>query len=322
VFAAASLLALLAAARATRAARWTRWLPALVLLLDLTLLNRSYNPLPREEEHYPSTPSLEVLRSRPGRMVVFGVGPNLAPPSIVTLLGIRSVQGAAPMVAARTAELLSCIEGPLFDERDPRVAMPLTQVRSLSHPLLDLLEVDTVVHADSALASASGLPVLFESAEERVGLLGRPTAGPRAFLCGGAQVVTDKDERLRRLADPRFDGHHTVLVEQPLPFPLPASGEMQRLEDTSPSDTRHELVVDARVPGLVVLTEAWDPGWRATVDGEKATVLVADHALMTVAVGEGHHTVEFHYAPEGLTPAVIVTLLALAIVAVAARRLS
>src|SRR5262249_30139733 len=152
--------------------------------------------------NYPSTPALEVLRSRPGRMIAFGVGPNLAPPSIVALFGIRSVMGAAPMIPARTAELLSCIESPLLDERDPRVFLPLARAESLSHPLLDLLQVDTVVHANPELAARSGLPVLFESAEERLGLLARPTAGPRAFLCGGAQVVADKDERLRRLADP------------------------------------------------------------------------------------------------------------------------
>ncbi|MFO0984508.1 MAG: YfhO family protein [Planctomycetota bacterium] len=271
----------------------------------------------REQKHYPLTPGLAALAQRPGRIAAFGVGPNLVPPSIAGLFGLRSIQGCAPMVPARTAELLACLEGPLFDLRDPRVALPLRQVDSLRHPLLDLLGVDTIVHADPTLAVRSGLPELFTSAVERFGALARPSSGPRAFWCGGARVVTDAAARLQWLADRSAAVHHTVLLEQAPPWALPERGDMRPVADVSRDDTRHELAVDAPSPGIVVLTEAWDPGWRASLDGEAAQVLVADHALMAVAVPAGRHALELRYAPAGFASAMVVAIIALAVVVIA-----
>jgi uncharacterized membrane protein YfhO len=57
------------------------------------------------------------------------------------------------------------------------------------------------------------------------------------------------------------------------------------------------LRVAATAPALLVLSEVWDPGWSATVDGEPASVLLADHALRAVPVPPGTYQVELRYDP-------------------------
>jgi hypothetical protein len=244
-------------------------------------------------------PALEELAQRPGRVAVLG-GPNLLPPTAAALFGIRCVHGVAPMVPARHAELLGLIEGPLHEERDPRILRPFLRSESLTHPLLDLLNVDTVVHADPELAAATGWPVLFEHPEEGLAALARPTAGPRAFLCGGAEVVTDKAQRLARLGARDFPVHGTVLLERAPGLDLPARGEMVAALAGARSDDRITVSVQAPFAGILVLTEDWAPGWRATLDNAETRVLHADHALMGVAVTPGQHMVEFTFEPHGL----------------------
>ncbi|MBI4879277.1 MAG: hypothetical protein HY812_06405 [Planctomycetes bacterium] len=241
-------------------ARWVRFLPAVVLAADLALLAWAFNPFPEQREPFPPTRTTTALAARAGRVVVFGTGPNLLPATAATLFDIRSLQGMVPMVSARVADLLACVEDGLFDRRDPRVAAPLSRRESLGHPLLDLLGVDTVVHADPGLPAASGLPELFAHADESVGALARPQALPRAFFCGGARVVLDRSERLALLAAGAFDMRRSVLLEVPPRASLPVEGETIPLAAEQRAATYHGFAVEAPAPGLVVLTEGYDPG--------------------------------------------------------------
>ena len=82
---------------------------------------------------------------------------------------------------------------------------------------------------------------------------------------------------------------------------------------------------NAATPALLMLSEVWDPGWSATVDGEPAPVLLADHVLRAVPVPAGEHTVTLTYEPLylrlGLAIAAL-TLVAIVVVAVFASRQS
>ena len=218
------LLGVLAVRGAARGG-WRAWLPAAVLAADLAQLGLAFNPFPLQQPPFPDTPALAALAARGGRIAVLGTA-NLLPPTAAAVHGLDSVHGVAALVPRRTAELLACIEGPLFDVRDPRVGRPFIKPQSLTHPLLDLLAVDTVVHADPGLAAATGWPVLFEHPDEGLGALARPTAGPRAFLCGGARLVPDAAARLATLADRGWQPHASVLLERDPGLPLPATGAM------------------------------------------------------------------------------------------------
>ena len=304
LFVAAGLCALLLAARRPG---WA-WAASLLLLADLSSLALAFNPFPRQHEPFPRTAATAALAERPGRVVVFGKQ-NVLPPTAAATCGIDSVLGVAPMVPTRIAELLACIEGPRFDPLDPRVGHPLKQLDSLSHPLLDLLSVDTVVHADPNLERDSGLTPLFVNEAEGLAALERPGAGPRAFLCGGAEIIDDKAARLARLKERDFPIHETVLLERDpgLSPPLPPAGTMVPVQiDGAGVGGAHgrpdqrRLHVDAPFAGILVLSQSWDPGWSVDIDGQPATVLVADHALLGVALTAGQHEVIFRYVPPGL----------------------
>ncbi len=60
------------------------------------------------------------------------------------------------------------------------------------------------------------------------------------------------------------------------------------------------LRVDHGGEGLLVVSEVYSDGWKATVDGEEVQVLQADHALLGIPIGPGQHTVELRYAPDSL----------------------
>ena len=76
------------------------------------------------------------------------------------------------------------------------------------------------------------------------------------------------------------------------------------------------LVVEAEMgcPGLVVVGDAYYPGWRARVDGERRPVQELD-AVRAVRTEAGRHVIEFRYRPASVYWGFGLTMLGLSITA-------
>jgi hypothetical protein len=73
---------------------------------------------------------------------------------------------------------------------------------------------------------------------------------------------------------------------------------------------RVRVEVEASEPGLLVLADAYDPGWTATVNGRAATALRANVAFRAVPVPAGRHEVEMVYRPPAVVQGLALTLAA------------
>ncbi|MCA1674440.1 MAG: YfhO family protein, partial [Actinobacteria bacterium] len=97
----------------------------------------------------------------------------------------------------------------------------------------------------------------------------------------GTAIVTDEGEARRELGASR-------------------RGPCERGGSASLARYDPEKVViraTAQERGVLVLSDAWFAGWKAKVDGKRATVLRVDHALRGVALPPGSHTVEMEFRP-------------------------
>jgi hypothetical protein len=127
---------------------------------------------------------------------------------------------------------------------------------------------------------------------------------PPAFLLGAARAeYAAKTEAL--LADVSFDFARIALVEPEASaliagLPETAPPDAGRVDLTARTARTRELSVQARAPAVAVLSEHFDPGWTATVDGVPAPVLRVDRVLIGVPVPAGNHTVLLRFSPVGL----------------------
>jgi len=147
-----------------------------------------------------------------------------------------------------------------------------------------------------------------------------PQPMPRAHVVGRAWP----SDALAALVDPAFDPRREVLLAPGGPAPLAAAGTFEGAATVlSESTTRVALRARASAPGYLVLADAYDPGWIATVDGQPAEVLRANVAFRAVAVPAGTHEVEMRYVPRAVRLGVLVSGLSSALllaVLVAPRR--
>lgn len=56
-----------------------------------------------------------------------------------------------------------------------------------------------------------------------------------------------------------------------------------------------DLAVEMSHPGVLIVAEAWYPGWSARVDGNRVPILPVDGAMRGIELGAGSHEVSFRY---------------------------
>lgn len=114
------------------------------------------------------------------------------------------------------------------------------------------------------------------------------------------------------VADPGFDPSSTVILERdPGLSSAPGSDGTGSARFAWRSDNAAEVEVDSPGPAVVLVRNAYDSNWRATVDGRPAPVLAADYLLQGVPVGPGHHSIVLSYRDRSIGLGLLGSALAL-----------
>jgi len=120
----------------------------------------------------------------------------------------------------------------------------------------------------------------------------RLNALPRIRWASQSEVITDQSARVAKLADGAVPAS-TVVLSAPGPA---ASGAPATVHVTEDGSETVSSTVDAQGAGYLVVADADQVGWAATVDGKKAPLVAADEGVVAVAVPAGEHTVTLRYA--------------------------
>jgi uncharacterized membrane protein YfhO len=123
-------------------------------------------------------------------------------------------------------------------------------------------------------------------------------------------IQPDEKARLAMLSSGSL-GPDQVVLSAP---GAPADGRPATVEVAKDGTDEISTTVDAQGAGYLVVADADQVGWRATVDGRDAPLVAADQGVVAVPVPAGKHTVALHFAaPHGTLGATIslVTLLVL-----------
>jgi hypothetical protein len=187
------------------------------------------------------------------------------------------------------------------------------------------LTAEFVVHTGDPLTvrGAAGAPAVASVAADDDGVRlahagsavvwERTTALPRIRWASRVVTDADQDDRIDLLAGGELGPDEVVLGKDG----GAADGEPATVEVTDDGTDSIEATVDAQGDGYLVVADADQVGWAATVDGEPAELLPADQGVVAVAVPAGTHTVRLHYtapyrnAGMWLTALTILVLIAL-----------
>jgi uncharacterized membrane protein YfhO len=118
--------------------------------------------------------------------------------------------------------------------------------------------------------------------------------------------VADRQQAEALAREPGFQVAGGVAVEGDLPESDGASGRVVAEQGGS---QRLEFEVESDRPSVLLVRDAFAPGWRASVDSAPAPLLRADGRHRAVPIPAGRSRVVLAYSPPGARAGLVLSLL-------------
>ena len=206
---------------------------------------------------------------------------NLKQANLGMVVGLENIWGYDPTVSKRYAEFMSATQGIPPDQATHK------------------LKFKRIAKQFSMLRCRF---VFLPAPEAQVVELPAPMG--RLHLIQEVRVIPDRDGILDALAEPDFDPRRTVILESE-PDPAPAAGKPGGTASIVCSDTDTiEIVAELSDPAILLITDAYDKGWRAVALAGSSQpgyqVHPANYVLRAVPLAAGKHHLRLEYAPRSL----------------------
>jgi hypothetical protein len=173
-------------------------------------------------------------------------------------------------------------------------------------------DLEIVEHAEKhRLVHADPKVLIYENQE----------AMPRAFVVGSAVEAPPDRDVLSFMMDGPFDPTQVVVLEDST-WEGPQSSDRSRehsdaagtaeIEQYEPEQVVIEVTADR--DGFLVVSDAYDPGWVAEVDGQEVPILRGNYLFRAVPVPPGTHSVVLSYRPLSVALGALISVLSAAMV--------
>lgn len=262
-----------------------------LVAVDLLRFGWKFTPFTAKQHFFPETKIITFLKGQDKPFRVMSLDKRISPPNTLSFYGIESIEGYDPIHSSRYEELMAAIARGKSDISPPFGFNRIVTLETISTKLEPILNARYILSL-SAL-SEPYLRHVFDEGETKV--YEDTRALPRVYLVERLVPVTEKEEaivKLYGLSDLRLEA---VVEGNPEVINVPLqSNEAIVLTRNEPNII--EMNVRVGVPRFLVISNAFDRGWRARVDGRETPIYRTNFAFQGIVVPTGTHSVVFSYS--------------------------
>jgi hypothetical protein len=294
-----------------------RPLLVLTVFLDLSSANKQLHFLRDEKLLQSAERIIEKPPADYGRLFYYPPGDNLHP-SIMKVAGNPTYEKATEIPLNNLLPNAGLFYGfEYFQDIDALGRRSYTDFLNFINSLpadrrgklLRAVNVKHVVAFHSL--EVKGLELVREFPEHYSKLYEVTDAVPRTYVAEHAVYNLDPKSTLERMTSESFDPLRDVILDAPVHL------ETEGVFQSNAAITVYEnnrVLIDAQLsePGVLVLTDAFHPGWKVFVGGQEQTIRRANYLFRAVELPAGNHRVEFVYDPISFKIGLMISSLTLA----------
>ena len=289
-------LVLLALATRARFAHAAGWGLLSLLIVDLIWALHGINPTMPPKLAYPPTALTDHLRSLPKPARV-QVGTGYIPSGLMVPYGVEDWLGYDGLYPERIMRFTKAMGQQIWTSAEPICSTPWY----LRNPAFAKAGASSMFHAAEQFPVTDTKRFELVTTLDGIEVYRNKLALPRAYVAGAVTTLPDSTAVFQSLMREDFVPGTVVYTAEPPAAALPSKvGIAGNAEVTSLTPNQVEIRVKAERPAALVLSDAYYPGWRATVNDVETPIFPAYHAFRAVLIPEGESRVVFHYFPPSL----------------------
>ncbi|HEY2798068.1 MAG TPA: DUF6044 family protein [Thermoanaerobaculia bacterium] len=262
------------------------------------------------DEALGETPAIRFLQTQPNagsqRVLLLGDTTRANPgshPNRLMSQGLFSADGYQLVYPLRYHDLFGLLTKPHLD-KDPDRRRYFENWGQRAYAFGPELNRDLASLMGIRWLLVRGLPfadehwrLVFEKGDERV--FENPDVLPRGFVATRERRYPSHAELFAALGSaPLEELRRTAFVEGDGPAAGPTAASAGSATATVDTPDRLAFTVEAAGPAVLVLTDAFTPGWKAWVNGVPRPIFPVDGAFRGIAVSGGKSDVSFRFVPE------------------------
>lgn len=290
----------------------------LILLysLDLGRYFLRYNTFFPEKLVFPSTPIIDFLvdQEKPNRFARQNT--NLLPANTWSYYNLESVEGYDPLYSSAYAHFFHLIKADPFDSLVSRYAL----LENIDTRYLDALNVKYFlalnVKNDDHYQIVNTLnknnwKIVFS--DKSVSVYQNPNVRPRAYFASNTEYVSSDQEMAAKVSSQKFDPRFTAIVQS-------NDSQIHGFDPDSKIAIRKyfsqgiDLDVSTATSSFMIVSNSFDPGWKAKVNGKPAVVYKTNASFLGLKINPGNSSVSLYYMPDTFITGLIISATALLII--------
>jgi Bacterial membrane protein YfhO len=286
----------------------------LVVFVDLSIANKPLHFLREKELIQNAARVLEKPPANHSRLFYYPAGSNLHP-SFVSVTGNPSYEKGTEIALNNLLPNAGVLYGfEYFQDIDALGRRSYTDFLNFINSLppeqrgrlLRVLNVKYVVSFHPL--EVKGLRLVREFPEHYSRLYEVRDTMPRTYIVSQATYDRDAMNTLRRISGESFDPMREVILDAPMNLKSKTDFSGQAAIKLY-QNNRVEIAARLSEPGILVLTDAFYPGWKVFIGGKEQKVLRANYLFRGVELPAGNQLVEFIYEPDSFKLGLTISLL-------------
>lgn len=259
----------------------------LVTSFDLLHFADKFLPFVPNTYVFPQTKTLTYLQNNLGDYRMLTSDDRILPPNITTFYKLQTIEGYDSLYLKRYGQLIDYDLGNTTDYNDKLPFNRIVTDPKMSEKLTDFLGVKYILSLQAI--KNNHLVKVFTEGQTQV--YENNGVFPRAFFVNKMVDNLSKDTILQRMFNPATDLRRIAFVEDKLDF----GSTLQIGNANIIKYSENNIIIGTQNEGngFLVLTDAYYPIWKATIDGTATKIYLTDYNYRGILVTKGVHTIQF-----------------------------
>lgn len=287
----------------------------LVTLADMMRFAWKNTPFSPREFVFPTTKIIKFLQSKEKPFRIAGG----IPLNYFMQYGLSSAEGYDPIYPKMNSEWYSYVNSGGLTALSGRYGL----IHDFSSPLINYANVSYVVDYRKDMFGAIKEDGNFYKgvkspqftgvfSEGRVRVFENTYVLPRVWLTRNYRVASAYEEDLNYLRN----GDDLIIFESDPQISFESESMDYEIENFKQEANTIEFDAISSNDAFLFLSESYDPGWQAFVDGRKVEIYKANQIFQTIFVSRGEHKVKFIYNPKSYKIGVRASMITLILLSV------